>query len=122
MKQNQFSVRKNTFEVPYGKKLFAKEICAEEIFAEFIFANLGPIHKVFFRKKIKILLILKNLFRTFYSFSHPQKFIPQNNGAISLFGTNMEKMGNKQENTLRGLNLRELNFADFADFGQIRKK
>ena len=27
-----------------------------------------------------------------------QKFIPQNNGVISLFGTNMEEMGNKQEN------------------------
>ena len=33
-----------------------------------------------------------------FSFSHPQKSIPQNYGVISLFGTNMEEMGDKQEN------------------------
>ena len=34
------------------------------------------------KKKIKI---RKNLFRTFFNFSHLQKFIPQNNGVIRLF-------------------------------------
>ena len=59
----------------------------EEIFAEFIFANLNPIRK--------------NLLRTLFSFSHPQKFIPRNNGVISLFGTNMEEIGDKQKNVLK---------------------
>ena len=40
----------------------------------------------------------------FFSFSHTQKFITQSNGAISLFCTNMEDMGESQENKVENSN------------------
>ena len=63
----------STYVKTTGKKLFVKEICAKEIFAEFIpQINQKIAHS-------------QKFIPYFFSFSHPQKFIPQNNDATSLF-------------------------------------